>query len=310
MGIDPRVSMNYGHNLAQEDENRGRDQIHDRKEEYDDTTIGNDNLMTGNKEHLPRLIATVSTHSNASSRISAPPDGGARAWTMAAMGHLVVFTTWGYIASFSVFESYYVNSLGKPASDISWIGTFEVFLLFFLGTLSGRALDAGLFKWVFGAGVVVLLLGVFMTSLATDYYQVFLAQGVCIGIGVGLMFCPALTLVSTYFSRRRAMSLAICASGTATGGVVFPVIVQQLLPKLGFGWTVRILGFIILFMNIFTLALLRARLAPRKAGPLVEWLAFKDLSFDLFMIGMFLLFWSVYFAFFYVSKAIGRQSYG
>ena len=33
-----------------------------------------------------------------------PPDGGAEAWIQAAMAHLIVLNTWGYITSFGVFQ--------------------------------------------------------------------------------------------------------------------------------------------------------------------------------------------------------------
>lgn len=46
--------------------------------------------------------------------------------------------------------------------------------------------------------------------------------------------------------------------------------------------------------------LLRTRLPPRKSGPLVEWGAFKEPSYVLFTFGVFLLYWTLYFAFFYV----------
>ncbi|KAK9777107.1 putative MFS monocarboxylate transporter [Seiridium cardinale] len=50
---------------------------------------------------------------------SPPPDGGSAAWTQALMAHLVIVNTWGIISSFDVFQSYYLESLGRPASDIS-----------------------------------------------------------------------------------------------------------------------------------------------------------------------------------------------
>lgn len=51
--------------------------------------------------------------------------------------------------SFGVFQTYYVNSLGKSPSDISWIGSIQVFLVFFIGTFTGRLTDAGYFRPVF-----------------------------------------------------------------------------------------------------------------------------------------------------------------
>lgn len=102
-----------------------------------------------------------------------PPDGGLQAWTQALMGHLVVFNTWGYIISFGVFQSYYITTLNHPPSDVSWVGSVQIFLLFFIGTFSGRATDYGLFRATFLLGSFFLLLGVFMTSLSTRYNFLF-----------------------------------------------------------------------------------------------------------------------------------------
>jgi hypothetical protein len=63
-----------------------------------------------------------------------PPDGGFKAWSQVALAHLVMCNTWGYINSFGVFQTYYTETLHRPPSDISWIGSFQTFLLFFIGT--------------------------------------------------------------------------------------------------------------------------------------------------------------------------------
>ena len=214
-----------------------------------------------------------------------PPDGGVQAWTQALMCHIVVINTWGYINTFGVFQTYYVNKLHHPPSDISWMGSVQIFLLFFVGTFSGRATDYGLFRITFVTGSLFYLVGVFMTSLSTRYWQLFLAQGLCTGIGNGLMFCPCLALLSTYFTRHRAVAIAFAASGTSTGGTMYPLLVQHLLPKIGFSWTVRVLGFVMLTLQVVALAFLRTRLPPRKSGPIFEAAAFKELSYTLFAIG-------------------------
>ncbi|KAL6721383.1 hypothetical protein ACLMJK_000486 [Lecanora helva] len=238
-----------------------------------------------------------------------PPDGGIEGWTQALMTHLVVFNTWGYIASFGVFQTYYVGALHRPPSAISWLGSVQIFLLFFVGTFSGRATDYGLFRPTLFVGSLLQLLGVFMTSLSTKYWHVFLAQGICTGLGNGFLFCPSLSLLSTYFSKKRSFALGLGACGSATGGLVFPVIFQQLLPKIGFPWTVRVMGFVILALQAVTLAFSKPRLPPRKSGALVEWKAFSELPYTLFAVGMFLNFWGLYFAFYYVGS-FGRNILG
>lgn len=117
---------------------------------------------------MDRVISRITSRSSYPDP-GPPPDGGLQAWTQAVMGHLVVFNTWGYIISFGVFQSYYVTTLNHPPSDVSWVGSVQIFLLFFIGTFSGRATDYGLFRATFLLGSFFLLLGVFMTSLSTRY---------------------------------------------------------------------------------------------------------------------------------------------
>lgn len=231
-----------------------------------------------------------------------PPDGGFKAWSQAIIAHLVICNTWGYINSFGVFQQYYSEALDEPHSNISWVGSIQIFLLFFIGTFSGRATDAGFFKATWGIGCVINLLGIFMTSLTKTYWQLFLAQGLCQGIGCGLMFCPTLAVLSTYFSKNRGFAIGISASGSATGGLIFPAVVERLLPQIGFPWTMRVLGFITLATQIPAAIWLKQRLPPRKTGPIVEWAAFKELPYLLFSIGMFLNFLGLYVAFFYLSS--------
>lgn len=230
-----------------------------------------------------------------------PPDGGWAAWIQVLMAHIIIFNTWGYINSFGVFQVYHVQHLQRPPSDISWVGSIQIFLLFSIGTVSGRASDAGYFKQAFAAGLLMQLIGLFMTSLAKTYWQLFLAQGICTGIGNGLLFCPSLAVLTTYFLKRRAIAVGIAACGTATGGVVFPLIAQHILPRIGFGWTVRIMGFIMLVTMIFPLLIMRSRLPPRTTGPLVELAAFREVPYLLFAIGNSLCFLGLYFVIYYVS---------
>lgn len=185
--------------------------------------------------------------------------------------------TWGMINSFGVFQTYYAGILpGRPPSDISWIGSITVFLLFFLGSFTGRLTDAGLFRPIFLLGSALQMAGLVATSFCTRYYQLLLAQGICLGLGCGCLFCPCLALISTYFLRRRAIALGLAACGSVTGGLVFPVMVRQLLPRIGFPWTIRAIALIQLATLVAANLLSRPRVKPRGTGPLIELRAFRE----------------------------------
>ena len=240
-----------------------------------------------------------------------PPDGGFRAWAQVAVAHLGSFNGWGYMTSFGLFQSYYNDTLlpGTASSSISWIGSLQIFLAFAIGSVSGRALDVGYLRQAVIAGSTLQILAIMTASVSSTYWQLFLTQGLCKGLGDGLVFCPTVANVPRYFSKRRAVAMAIAASGTATGGIVFPLIAQRLMPSIGYGWTVRVMGFIVLFNAAVMLALVKPRFTPpgRKnnsnvtSGGFFEWSAFREPPYTLFCTGMFAVWLALYFAFYYVS---------
>lgn len=59
-------------------------------------------------------------------------------------------------------------------------------------------------------------------------------------IASGFMFLPAVSVVSHYFSRRRGIALGILATGSSVGGVVYPLLLNNLISSgVGFAWGVR-----------------------------------------------------------------------
>ncbi|KAB8257999.1 major facilitator superfamily domain-containing protein [Aspergillus pseudonomiae] len=240
---------------------------------------------------------------NGSENLPPPPDGGLQAWIQVFCGHLVFFNSWGVSNSFSVFQQLYTQTLPQSASTISWIGSVQVSLLFFMGAIAGRATDAGYFRLVYSLGVLLQLVGIFTLSLCKTYWQIFLAQAVCMGLGNGLTFSPGLSITSSYFMKKRAFAVGLAAAGAATGGLIYPVLINQLLYNhdIGFGWTIRAAGLLMLVTQTLAMVLFKPRLPPRTTGPLIEWGAFSEPPFLFFTISKFLNFWGLYFAFFYIG---------
>ncbi|KAJ5128854.1 uncharacterized protein N7443_005968 [Penicillium atrosanguineum] len=233
-----------------------------------------------------------------------PPDGGLTAWLQVLCMHFTFFNSWGVSNSFSVFEQLYTAELGKSSSEIAWIGSVQVSLLFFLGAFAGRATDAGYFRIVYTTGAFLQVFGLFMLSLCKTYWQIFLAQAVCMGLGNGLTFAPGLAIMSSHFARHRAVAVGMAAAGAATGGLIYPVLVDQLLytQQIGFGWTVRAAGLVMLITQMPGLFLYKPRFEARASGPWIDWSAFKEAPFVFFTLSMFLNFWGLYFAFFFLGN--------
>lgn len=151
-------------------------------------------------------------------------DVGICAWSQVLVAFLIAINSFGYLFSFGLFQSHWTESLHLPSSKIAWIGSIQMFLLFFIGTLSGRAMDAGLFRWLLWGGCLMQIMGTFVTASSRSYVQLILFQGIVQGLGNGLLFTPAVALVATYFDKRRAVALGIAASGAPLGGIIFPLV--------------------------------------------------------------------------------------
>ena len=201
-----------------------------------------------------------------------PPDGGLSAWMQVVLMFLVFFNTWGVTNGYGTFQNYYSQTLPESYSTISWIGGLQIFFLFSIGVISGRLTDAGHFKITFAAGVFLQVLGLFMTSLCKSYWQIMLAQGLCLGLGNGLAFCPALAVLSSYFKKNRAMAVGLASTGGAVGGLVYPAMLNTLIyeDRVGFPWAIRTMAFIMLATYIPCLIWFKPRLPPRETGPWID----------------------------------------
>ncbi|KAF7296945.1 MFS general substrate transporter [Mycena indigotica] len=194
------------------------------------------------------------------------PDGGFQAWSTVVGAWLVLFSTFGFAYAFGVFEDYYVRVYlpDNSPSAIAWIGSVQYMLPYLLAPFVGQIFDSGGFHKLQISGAILFTFSVFMLSLAkqNNYYQIFLAQGIGMGIGLALTFLPSVTIVFHHFKRHRGLASGLVLSGSSIGAAVFPIMINHLLPRLGFGNTLRACGAIIPPCLLVGNCLMRTRLPP------------------------------------------------
>lgn len=204
---------------APDEDRKAREVEYSRGETTDTNTLS----LSADEEKLPTGQDAPVTATPAPPGMPVQPNGGFDAWLQVLGCFFVYFNTWGLIISFGVFQSYYQNHMLShySPSSISWIGTIQAFLLVEVGIFSGPLYDNGHLRILIAVGAFFLVLGMMMTSLVKAYYSIFLALGVCTGLGMGLLFFPAITAISTYFTTRRGLANGISASGSALGRSCF-----------------------------------------------------------------------------------------
>ncbi|KAL1884849.1 hypothetical protein Plec18167_001504 [Paecilomyces lecythidis] len=222
-------------------------------------------------------------------------DTGLTSWLQVVGAFFCFFNSWGVINTFGVFQTYYEQALpNESADDIAWIGSIQSFLLMLIGVVTGPLFDAGYLKGLLTIGTLALSFGLMMTSISTQYWQLMLAQGVCVGLAAGCLFVPSVAVLPQYFKKKRGLANGLAASGSSFGGVIYPIMFHKLQQEIGYPWATRVLGFIALGTCGISLSLLRMRFMPTEKRSLIQLSAFKEFHYVLFCVAMFLGFLGFY----------------
>ena len=231
------------------------------------------------------------------------PDGGFTAWLQVACGFFMFFNSWGLINAFGVWQDYYASTLipNQSNSNISWIGSIEAFLLCCTSVFAGPMFDRGYARTLVFTGSFLVVFGLMMTSLCDAYWQLMLAQGICMGMGAGTIFITSVAIIPSYFTTKRALAIGVAASGSSLGGVIYPIVFHRLQPSIGFGWATRVCGFLALATLIMPCLCIRVRALPPPRKRIIDFSGFRELPFCLFCLAAFLGCVGLYIPFFYVE---------
>lgn len=175
----------------------------------------------------------------------------------------------------------------------------EVFLMFFGGPVVGKIFDSYGPRYLLLVGTFLHTFGLMMTSLSTEYYQIFLSQGVCSALGASAICYATMGSVATWFFKKRSTAFGIITAGSSLGGVIFPIMVNKLIPQIGFPWTMRVAAFTIFGLLVVANLTVKSRLTPQpKPVNLMEFVhPLRDPAFSLIIAAGFVFFFAVFIPF-------------
>ncbi len=125
------------------------------------------------------------------------------------------------------------------------------------------------------------------------------------GLGGACIVTPCMGSIGHFFLLKRGNATGIAMTSGSIGGVVFPLMLQKLLPTLGFAWATRILGFILASLLGIANLVVRSRLPRKPMGTLMnvapDLTVFKDPPFALVSLGIFLMEWGIFIPLSYIA---------
>ncbi|KAL7621460.1 hypothetical protein AAE478_008783 [Parahypoxylon ruwenzoriense] len=222
------------------------------------------------------------------------PEGGLQAWLVVLGAWCGLLASLGLMNSIATLQTYVAtHQLSKyDEGTIGWIFSLYTAICFVCGVYIGPLFDKYGPEWLIGPGGIGVVASVMLMSICTEYWHFMLCWGILNGIATSLLFTPCITAVGHFFRERRGLASGLASTGGGLGGVAFPLILQSLFDKLGWGWAVRILGLLV-----------RKRLPPAKnASPHPDFRILKEKAFLLLTIGVFFLEFGLFIPLAYISS--------
>jgi hypothetical protein len=112
-----------------------------------------------------------------------------------------------------------------------------------------------------------------------------------------------MSLLPTYFSTRLGLAVGIAPSSSSLGGDVYPIVLRNLVDKIGFPWVIRVIGFMARATLIIPCVVTNERVksAVRKSRPMIDYSAFIDAPYMTFVAATMIGFVALTVPLFYIS---------
>ncbi|ORY00584.1 MFS general substrate transporter, partial [Basidiobolus meristosporus CBS 931.73] len=136
-------------------------------------------------------------------------------------------------------------------------------------------------------GAILLPLGIFLASFATELWHLFLTQGLLYGIGASLVFFPSVGIIAEWFSVKRGLASGIAVSGTGVGGLVLGPLTRKLIDVVNVAWTLRIIAIHAFVFLVVAAFLLKGRIERPKRSFSLDFSLLHDRRFVALLVTSF-----------------------
>ncbi|MBN9426020.1 MAG: MFS transporter [Burkholderiales bacterium] len=159
--------------------------------------------------------------------------GPFRGWIVTWAAFTCLTVIFGASYSFAAFFKPWAHEFSATRAEISWVFGLSSLLYFMLGAVAGALADRFGPRAIGVVGVLILTGGLVASSRADDLLGVYLGYGLGTGLGVALVYLPAMGAVQPWFVKHRGLASGIASAGIGAGTLVVPILTTWLIDAHG-----------------------------------------------------------------------------
>ncbi|XP_058834621.1 monocarboxylate transporter 12 [Topomyia yanbarensis] len=184
------------------------------------------------------------------SSLPPPPDGG-WGWMVVLASFCIHIVTDGITYSFGIFYVEFLDYFKEGKGYTAWIASILVGVTLCSGPVSSSLVNRYGCRAVTIAGSILASICLAVSIYAKNVFTLFITIGAGTGLGLGLIYLPAIVSVTMYFERLRSLATGIAVCGSGLGTFIFAPVTEILIAKLGWQNALLVLSVIVLGTSIF-----------------------------------------------------------
>ncbi|VDO10789.1 unnamed protein product [Rodentolepis nana] len=168
------------------------------------------------------------------------------AWVVMCSAFLVHFLTAGCEKAFSLWYIEILEVFGTNSATAASLGGFSAAVRLVLAPITVMLCTKFTIQYVVMAGGLLSCIGMIIAARTTSIWGLYVGFGVIYGLGLTLVFTPALIVCTIYFERRRATALSLSLAGAGFGAFFIPQLITYLLQIYGYRGAMLLMAGIVL----------------------------------------------------------------
>ncbi len=170
---------------------------------------------------------------------------------------LIMLVSFGLMDSFGVFVKPLLNEFGWTRATTSAAYSLSFLIFGFVGIAIGALTDRFGPRVILTACGLCLGMGYLLMSQVNSLWQLYLFEGIIIGIGMSALYAPILSLIARWFIQRRGLMTGIVLAGLGIGQLVAPPVISRLIFTYDWRITYICLGIAVLLVVVIATQFLK-----------------------------------------------------